>query len=565
VNPRSIFFLGLLVGGASQAFAQTSPATTAIGNNPAVQQYQGAQPATQSRAATPAKAVVEGTPAPEPAAPTKPTPSFRINRILFEGNTVITLAELQAIAKPYEHRTVNLAELKELTGKVRALYQSRGYILTRAAIPPQKLRSGGDVRVVVSEGKFGEATVEGNKHYSDEFVLRHFERAMRGGIVEQSALQRSLLILNEFGDLTVRSLFLPGKEPGTSDVLLRVTDRKPFHFGFDFNNYGNPQVGRNRAGLALWYGNAIVEGDEITARYTEPFPSESDPLVQAGYTVPVGDDGNRVSYSFAQASTKVSGDLAILGIQGDAEIHSLIWQRPIQRTLSKSSNVNAGFVFKTVENFVLENQLISQDNLRMLTVGIDTNAVWGNTRTLFSVLITQGLGEMFHGNRQGSPRSSRVGSGNEFTKYNVELFHVRDLGNKQYLLGRFSGQVSLDPLTVSEQFALGGPDSVRGYLQSDFLGDNGYTTSVEYRRHIWTSELKSVNIQGAAFFDHGDANLQLPQIGEFESRSFTGVGAGIRAGIDRTTSIRVDVGFPLTDRNSLDKDKILYAQLVSRW
>lgn len=490
---------------------------------------------------------------------------FEISRIVFEGNTVVTTPELEALARPYENRPVTIPELKGLTRAIKALYQKRGYLLARAAIPPQKLRPGGQVRVHVSEGRFGRVEVEGNRHYATRFIRRFFGRAMRGGLVEEARTQRSLILMGELPDLSVRSLFLPGSEPGTSDVSLRVHDRQPFHFGVDYNNFGSPLVGRNRAGLALWTGNLLAQGDELTARYTELFPSESDPLLQAGYSIPVGTDGNRVTYSFARAVTAVSGDLAELDIRGAAEIHALTWQRPLVRELARAVNVSGGLVFKTVENFVLGTTRVSKDDLRMLTFGLDTNVVADRTRTLASVQMTQGLGEWFAGNPQGDAESSRAGSGNEFARWNVELFHVRDLGRGRFFIGRFSGQVASDPMAVSEQFALGGPDSVRGYIQSDFLGDNGYTTALEYRENLYTSPNRKLNVQGAVFLDHGDANLRRPQLGEVEQRSFTGAGAGLRAGIGRTSSVRVDVGFPLTDRNSLDDDPILYAQTVSRW
>src|SRR5207302_1780098 len=111
----------------------------------------------------------------------------------------------------------------------------------------------------------------------------------------------------------------------------------------------------------------------------------------------------------------------------------------------------------------------------------------------------------------------------------------------------------------------GGPDSVRGYLQSDFLGDNGFSFSSELRQLVFSTKKKKLNVQAAAFFDHGDASLLRPQPGELRSRSFTGAGGGIRASYGRTTSLRMDLGFPLTDRNSLKTDRILYAQLVNRW
>lgn len=505
-------------------------------------------------------------PIPPGAKPKAATPAgFRIASILFEGYTVVPLADLKEVSKPYENRKITLPELKRLTADVRNLYQKRGFILARAAIPPQKLKSGGNVRVVISEGRYGEIQVEGNKYYSTKFIKDFFARATTGQIVQESSLQRTLLLFNELPDLQVRSLFVPGAKPGTSDVALRIHDRAPFHYGFDYNNYGSPLVGRNRAGLALWLGNLVKEADELTLRYTEPFPSDSDPLLQGSYSTYLGNDGNKVTYGYSAAQTQVSGVLAQLGIRGAAEIHALTWSRPIMRTLSKSMNVAAGFVFKTVENFVLDNTRVSKDDLRELTVSVDVNQVKGKTRTLASALITQGLGEAFAGNKNGDVESSRVGSGNEFSKLNGELFHVRDIGNKQFLLMRFSGQVASDPLTVSEQFALGGPDSVRGYLQSDFLGDHGFTTSLEYRKGIFTSQNRKIGVQAAAFVDFGHASLENPQVGEVESRTFMGIGAGLRASVGRTTSLRLDVGFPEMDQNSQNKSQILYAQMVSRW
>lgn len=516
-------------------------------------------------AATGIAAPVVGSVPAEPKTTAAAPFEFKISRIRFEGVKVMPRAELDAIARPIEFSKVSLAKLKAFTAAVRKLYQDRGYILARAAVPPQKLKAGGDVRVVISEGVYGEVKVEGNTRYTERFVRRQFSPALRRGVVEESTLQRQLLLLNEYPDLSVRSLFLPGNQPGTSDVVLRVHDRTPFHFGLDYNNYGSPLVGRNRAGLAVWLGDFAFEGDELTARYTEPFPSDSDPLIQGGYSVPVTRSGNRVAYAYSSAATTVGGDLAVLDIRGDAKIHALTWTRPMLRDLSRSANVSAGFVFKDVSNFVLGTTRVSRDNLRELTVSLDSNFVVGKARTLSSLVITQGLGDLFGGNRQGDPESSRVGSGNEFTKWNAEVYHVRDLGHSRFFLGRFSGQVSSDPLAVSEQFALGGPDSVRGYLQSDFLGDSGISTSLELRQLVFSSKDRKLNVQAAAFVDHGDAKLMRPQAGEVGSRSFTGVGAGMRASVGRTSTVRADVGFPLTDKNSLNKDAILYAQLVNRW
>ena len=49
------------------------------------------------------------------------------------------------------------------------------------------------------------------------------------------------------------------------------------------------------------------------------------------------------------------------------------------------------------------------------------------------------------------------------------------------LSSRVSAQISDQPLVPAEQFALGGLTSLRGYLQSEALGDDGIVGSIELR------------------------------------------------------------------------------------
>src|SRR3546814_14334310 len=55
------------------------------------------------------------------------------------------------------------------------------------------------------------------------------------------------------------------------------------------------------------------------------------------------------------------------------------------------------------------------------------------------------------------------------------------LTRSQRLDLKLNGQYSDDVLVPMEQFALGGPDSVRAYPISDALGDRGYHVAVEYQ------------------------------------------------------------------------------------
>jgi hemolysin activation/secretion protein len=489
---------------------------------------------------------------------------FRVRSVRFEGNTVFSRASLARAARPYENRAVTLAELRRLCLRIRNAYRARGYVLARVGIPPQRIR-GGQLRIAVSEGRYGKIRIAGNEHYSDAFIRRYFGVAEDEGIVRQRAVERALLLLNEFTDLSVRSVFDVGAKPGTTDVVLKVKDSFPFHVGFDYNNFGNVLVGRNRAGLALWIGNVITYGDEVFGHVTAPFPSDSKPFYQVGYTLPVGGEGARIAASFSSTKTAVGGDFEILDIRGNAEIASLVASHPLERTPRTASNVAAGVVLKDVANFIFENQLISEDRLREVIVSYDRNFLRGAGRTILSALYTQGLGGALEGTVNGDPFSSRPGAqaGNTFAKINADVSHLQQLDADTHLLLRLAGQATTEALTVPEQFALGGPDSVRGFVQSEFLGDQGYTTSAELRRTLYAGEV--VRIQGVTFVDHGAASIETPLVGELGNRTLTGAGVGLRASVNNKVSTRLDVGFPVGGKLSTNDSSVLYGQLQSRF
>lgn len=118
-------------------------------------------------------------------------------------------------------------------------------------------------------------------------------------------------------------------------------------------------------------------------------------------------------------------------------------------------------------------------------------------------------------------------------------------------------------LPVVEQFGLGGPDSVRGYLQSEYLGDEGYALSAEYRHSVYAG--KASRSQLVAFLDHGHASLKLPRVGEQASRTLRGVGAGVRLALGPHLNVRLDLGLPLTGPNIEALKPVIYGQMSKRW
>jgi hemolysin activation/secretion protein len=66
-----------------------------------------------------------------------------------------------------------------------------------------------------------------------------------------------------------------------------------------------------------------------------------------------------------------------------------------------------------------------------------------------------------------------------FTHFNGDLSHTQELPGGLQLYAKLQGQVADGPLVSSEQISVGGLDTVRGYLETETLGDNGVIANLE--------------------------------------------------------------------------------------
>ncbi len=126
---------------------------------------------------------------------------------------------------------------------------------------------------------------------------------------------------------------------------------------------------------------------------------------------------------------------------------------------------------------------------------------------------------------------------------------------------------------VSEQMSAGGADSVRGYPAFEAMGDRGYNASIEARIKLpflrdfsdpfgSSSSLYDM-VQLAAFADTGEAELVTPALGEEDRVRLTGAGVGLRLEYPGRASFRLDVGWPVGNRDPSTGDAYtIYFNLI---
>ena len=501
------------------------------------------------------------------AEPTVPADSLLVKGFSFTGNTVISQAELEAFTQPYVGRSLTLSDLEEVAANVATLYKRKGYTLATTYVPQQQIRFG-VVTIAILEGRVGEIFVTGNQHYSTEFIRGRFAQAMEDNVVRNVALERALLLLNDYPDLKVSALLEPGASTGSTNVHVKAEDKLPIHASLDFNNYGFNTISRYRFGAGVEIGNVLFNG--ATLNLNGIMGDHPDQLLfQTGaYAVPIGVYGTKLVLSGSNGRFDVGAALAALQIHGTIKTYDISVTHPFIKTRFQTLTAETGFASKDNRLFTL-GSLTGDDGIRMAKLGVNYDRLDLSGRTYFSLYGFQGLGEMLGGMSDNSPQATRQGTDNRFTKATVSAGRIQSLGHDVLLVLRANGQATTGPVVVIEQMLLGGPDSVRGYQLGERFVDEGYTVSAETRVPFFPSVLAST--QAAVFIDYGAGQLRNPQPGEQSSSSLTGTGIGLQTELPYfSTRLRFDVGFPIgpTPAGGTiagDRSPIFYLQAIARF
>jgi hemolysin activation/secretion protein len=154
-------------------------------------------------------------------------PTFFVREIKVTGNTLVSSDELAPFLDVGEGEDMTLGILTLHANEVTAVYASRGYFLARAFIPAQEIKDG-VITLQVVEGKLGSIEVKGNEKNSSEQFVQRMESLRDEEVLNESALERVLLELNSLMGVQVKSVLRPGELPGTTDLVLQVTEKRAY-------------------------------------------------------------------------------------------------------------------------------------------------------------------------------------------------------------------------------------------------------------------------------------------------------------------------------------------------
>jgi hemolysin activation/secretion protein len=462
---------------------------------------------------------------------------------LFES--LVAPANLKSLIASYEGRKVTFRELSELAEKVEQVLRARGHFAV-VRIPPQEIEKEEAVLEVLFS-RMGNLSVEGNRFFRKKKTLSYW-RIPKGELLRFDKIEESLLALNENPDRKVKPLVKAGDTLGTTDVVLKVEDLFPLHFGYGLDNYGSSLTGKEKHTITLRDTNMLGLDDTfvVGTAFGEWFGA-----LFLQHAIPVGSRGTRANWGFSHAQVNPKKDTKGLGINGISQTYSLGLQQRLLAKESMQANVRLGFDFKE-KNTRIQSATQSWDRSRVLSNGFDIQSrdSWG------AWTVTEDIFWGFSPHGDGFPLNSRQGE-NRFFKFLSSTERLQRLPWNTEGSLRFKMQLTRDQLTPQEQFFLGGAASVIGYPESDYGADQGLLTNVEHRTPFfflpedwtlpWDSKPLRQQCRFLVSFDHGYGRLHGQLDSELRTRNLLGLGVGFEVKFRENLVSRLEWGVPLGD------------------
>lgn len=434
------------------------------------------------------------------SAPIEIASGFFVNKIVVENQTVIPPDELASIVAPYEQRTVSADELQDLRHRLSQHYLEKGYVNSGVVLPDQQIVDGLVVMRAV-EGELNKIEIAGSENLSAAYI----EDQIRLGAKQPLNLAQLTQSLRSFEQNPsiedIDAQLLPMANYGESLLKVRIKERKPYALGIIVNNNRSPVIGQEQVRLQAAYRNGLRSGDEISGEFGVT-RGANEYLLR--YNVPV--PYRQLKFDVYAAQTAAAVVKENLDIRSESTVRGFGLLAPIFMTHEQELSVSTRFDAKVNKTY-LENMLVpflagADDGVNRDSVfsgAVNWNRHWD--KKILSVTSGVKIGvDMLDATVTDNGVDGRFGAVFAQTQY-LQQVDTR-VG---YGAARLSLQYSPSSLLAMEKMALGGVNTVRGYLENQWLGDNGVNAVLEwhYPYNASVGALTGVRLDLIPFIDYG--------------------------------------------------------------
>ncbi|MDX2113309.1 MAG: ShlB/FhaC/HecB family hemolysin secretion/activation protein [Alphaproteobacteria bacterium] len=492
--------------------------------------------------------------------------SFILGGVVLRGLTRFSSSDLEFLYASLIGKRLQRDDIIDLSQRITDFYVQRGYPLASVTLPKQRLVDNSQLIMDVSEGRIGSIifpaqTPDPARH--PQFYA-HIEALRSETPLTKETLDRHLLLLNDIAGHIVRVILRPSKQfPGASDMLV-YTHHAPFEATLSTDNRGSRLLGpwQHTARLDL---NGLLGTDEhLTLRTVNASPYAELSYYDLQYQRFLNTHGTQLLFSGSHVKSIPGESLKSLNVQSKASFAQLRLVQSLKRTRTHNIAVRLSSDLRNTSTDIAQANL-TDDRIRSLRGGISLDRSGDNSASILDVEYSQGISGL-GSTDNGSGRSSEFGK-HGYRKLTLDATHYQPIDGSISVLISSSGQLAMDSLLSSEQFAIGGPSYGSAYDPGEISGDHALAGKIELRYDTSMNDPLMDSVQLYGFYDIGSTWRRQTQSNEKSKLSLSSAGVGMRAEMGRHVSVNLELAMPLTRDLASDRDNHgrIYGGLTVRY
>lgn len=472
-----------------------------------------------------------------------------------EGNTLLDARRIEASVYPQLGPQRAVSDINEAAANLERAYRDAGYPTIYVDVPEQDVK-GGVVMLRVVEGRVGRVRVEGARYFTPEGIRAKLPSVAAGQVLHVPTMQAELTAVNgQSPDLKVVPVLKPGKTPGEVDIDFKVKDSSPLHGSLDINNYNSVNTTESRVAATLSYDNLWQKQHSLSLQYQmSPQDLDEVSVLAATYILPWFDSSNRVAFYAIDSNSDVAalGDVSVIG---NGKIYGARFVMPLPSDREFVHSLSLGADYKDYK------EVIRVDPANSSKTPIDY-AVWSaqytatqfekSSQTQWSIGANFGIRGV--GNSDDEFVDKRNRSYANFSYLRASMERTDLLPADWQLLTALRGQATDAALINNEQFSIGGSRSVRGYYESQALGDSGYSAGIELRTPKLIDGIAAIDdLRLLSFVEGGRLRIRDALPDQENSISLLGAGVGFIMKTWNSLDLAIDLAYALEGNGEVDQ------------
>lgn len=487
-------------------------------------------------------------------APAQEPVGFDIWAFRVDGNTVLGDEAAERAVYPFAGPGKSIDDVEKARQALEKTYHDAGYTTVLVDIPEQDVEEG-LVVLKVTEGRVGRLKITGSRYYSLGKIREGVPALAEDQVPHMPTVQKQLEALaEESQDRNVTPVLRAGTTPGKLDVELQVQDRLPLHGSVEINSRNSANTTLTRVIGSIRYDNLWQLHHSASLQY-QVSPQDYDEVeVWSGtYAMPLPLWDSRLAfYGVGISSNTNIATAGALSVIGTGAIYGLRWVKPFLSSQEYFHTLTGGFDYKDFGQSIMKIGADSDTTpIHYAPFLLGYSFLHRGEQRLTSMDFNLHISLRGVGNNAQEFANKRFDAKPDYMYFSGEFKHQEILPYDLRLVLRGAGQVTDGPLISNEQFSAGGVTSVRGYHQTEALGDDGLSGSIE----LYTPKLLNSDyiqeFRALGFVDGARLWVLQPLQGSPDGYHLASAGAGLRMKAFHSLTNELDFSYPFVGINQV--------------